>query len=88
MFILEGRCEGVSPVCHDPDFDPAEGPSSDGFDSVDACSNQGWASPSHDSDSSHIFLMTRTRLGLGNWVMMTRLCDSSHSLEKNFHLLL
>jgi len=35
-------------------------------------------------DSSHIFLMTRTRLELGNWVMLTRLCDSSHSLEKKF----
>ena len=29
-------------------------------------------------DSSHFFLMTRTRLGLENWVTLTRLFDSSH----------
>ena len=32
-------------------------------------------------DSSHIFLMTRTRLGLGNWGMLTRLCDSGCWLD-------
>jgi hypothetical protein len=50
------------------------------FDDV----SQGWASPSHDSDSSRIFLMTLTWLKLKNWETLTRLFDSSQSLKKIF----
>jgi len=45
---------------------------------------QGWASQSHDSDSSRLLLMTRTRFGLKNFETLTRLYDSSHPLRKNF----